>query len=216
MWKISIFKSISQQHIDMLNQRHCITISKANRRHNEENTAAPRLFSNAGRSFPHLQCQWHEIGSSWWRQLSQRTKSTESSWCSFLSIKRSTVPGNNGAVLNIAHIIKHVMTPTTEAELAALYIMAREAVYMRIILKEMGHKEPPTPLQIDNAMAKAVVNSKVQPKKQRRWICVFVSCKTKNARKNSEFIGDQEKWTLWTIGQSIMPQHIIGMCERNF
>ena len=77
----------------------------------------------------------------------------------------STVPHNNGAVLNIAHIIKHVMTSATEAELAALYIMAREAVYIRIILEELGHKQPPTPLQTDNAMAEAVVNGKVQPKR---------------------------------------------------
>jgi hypothetical protein len=40
------------------------------------------------------------------------------------------IPPNNGAVLNIAHIIKHVMSSATEAELAGLYIMAREAVYM--------------------------------------------------------------------------------------
>ena len=55
-------------------------------------------------------------------------------------------PGNNGTVLNIAHIIKHVMSSATEVELAALYILVREAVYIRIILKEMGHKQPPTPL----------------------------------------------------------------------
>ncbi len=45
----------------------------------------------------------------------------------------STIPQNNGAVLNIAHIIKHVMSTATEAELAGLYIMARKAVYIRII-----------------------------------------------------------------------------------
>ena len=77
----------------------------------------------------------------------------------------ATVPHNNGAVLNIAHIIKHVMTSATEAELAALYITAREAVYLRIILEEMGHKQPPTPLQTDNAMAEAVSNGKIQPKR---------------------------------------------------
>ena len=77
----------------------------------------------------------------------------------------STVPHNNGAVLNLAHIIKHVMTSATEAELGALYIMAREAVYIRIILDEMGHTQPPTPLQTDNSMAEAVVNGKVQPKR---------------------------------------------------
>ena len=77
----------------------------------------------------------------------------------------AAVPGNNGAVLNIAHIIKHVMSSATEAELAALYIMAREAVYIRIILEEMGHKQPPTPLQTDNSAACGVVNGRVQPKR---------------------------------------------------
>lgn len=74
-------------------------------------------------------------------------------------------PPNNGAILNIAHIIKHVMSSATEAELAALYIMAKEVVYIRIILEEMGHKQHATPIQTDNAMAEAVINSKIQPKR---------------------------------------------------
>ena len=82
----------------------------------------------------------------------------------FLS-SSAEIPPNNGAILNIAHIIKHVMASATEAELAALYIVAREAVYIRIILEEMGHKQPATPLQTDNSMAEAVVNGKVQPKR---------------------------------------------------
>eukprot|EP00804_Cyclotella_cryptica_P023112 CCRYP_000353-RD/>CCRYP_000353-RD protein AED:0.34 eAED:0.30 QI:0/0/0/1/0/0/2/0/454 len=49
----------------------------------------------------------------------------------FLSTAAAASP-NNGANLNIAHIIKHVMASATEAELAALYIVAREAVYIRI------------------------------------------------------------------------------------
>ena len=57
------------------------------------------------------------------------------------------------------------MTLATEAELAELYIMARESVYTRIILEEMGHKQPPTPLQTDNSMADAVCNGKIQPKR---------------------------------------------------
>ena len=57
------------------------------------------------------------------------------------------------------------MTSATEAELAALYIMAREAVYIIIILEELGHKQPPTPLQTENSMADAVCNGKVQPKR---------------------------------------------------
>eukprot|EP00804_Cyclotella_cryptica_P027720 CCRYP_010309-RA/>CCRYP_010309-RA protein AED:0.47 eAED:0.47 QI:0/0/0/1/0/0/2/0/76 len=72
---------------------------------------------------------------------------------------------NNETILNdIAHIIKHVMSSTTEAKLAVLYIMVHEAVYIRIILEEMGHKQPPTPNRTDNAMADCVINVKVQPK----------------------------------------------------
>ncbi len=56
------------------------------------------------------------------------------------------------------------MSSATEAELAGLYIMVRKADYIRIILEELGHIQPPTPLQTDNAMAVGVINSKVQPK----------------------------------------------------
>ena len=54
------------------------------------------------------------------------------------------------------------MTSATKAKLAALYIMSRKAVYIRIILDEMGHSQPPTPLQTDNAMTDLVFNKKIQ------------------------------------------------------
>ena len=82
----------------------------------------------------------------------------------FLSSNKA-VPPNIGAVLNIAHIIKNIMSSATEVELAGLYIMAREAVYIRMILEELGHKQLPTPLQTDNAMADNVINGKIQPKR---------------------------------------------------
>ncbi len=75
----------------------------------------------------------------------------------FLSTS-ADIPPNN-------HIIKHVMASATEAELAALYIVAREAVYICIILNELGHNQPATPLQTDNSMADAVCNEKIQPKR---------------------------------------------------
>ncbi len=81
----------------------------------------------------------------------------------FLS-SNTTVPPNNGAILNIAHIIKNLMSSATEEELAGLYIMAREAIYIRIILEELGHAQPPTPLQTNNEMADDIINGKVQPK----------------------------------------------------
>eukprot|EP00804_Cyclotella_cryptica_P030782 CCRYP_015048-RA/>CCRYP_015048-RA protein AED:0.45 eAED:0.45 QI:0/0/0/1/1/1/2/0/128 len=81
----------------------------------------------------------------------------------FLS-SHADIPPNNGTILNIAHIIKHVMASATEAELAALFITAHESVYIHIILQELGHQQPATPLQTDNDVADAVVNGKIQPK----------------------------------------------------
>ncbi len=83
----------------------------------------------------------------------------------FVLSSNTTVPPNNWAVLNIAHIIKNVTSSATKAELAGLYIMAREAAYIRIILKELGNKQPQyPPLQTDNAMADTITNGKIQPK----------------------------------------------------
>ena len=68
--------------------------------------------------------------------------------------------------------------------------MAREAVYIRIILEELGHKQPPTPLQTDNAMADAVVNGKIQPKRTKAMDMRLHGCVTENVNNNSEYIGD--------------------------
>jgi hypothetical protein len=94
----------------------------------------------------------------------------------FLS-SNTTVPSNNGEILNIVHTIKNIMSSATEAELAGLYIMVHEAVYIRIILEELGHVQPPKPLQTDNAKEDGVINGKVQPKQTKamdmrfHWLC---------------------------------------------
>ena len=74
-----------------------------------------------------------------------------------------TNPHSNGAVLNIAQLIKAVMSSAAEAELGALYINAREAVPMRQLLAEMGHIQPRTPIQTDNSTACGVISSNIQP-----------------------------------------------------
>ena len=81
----------------------------------------------------------------------------------FLS-SNTPLPPNNGAILTIAQIIRAVMSSAAEAELGALFINAKEAIYLRQILTKMGHPQPPTPIQTDNSTAEGVVNMRVQPK----------------------------------------------------
>ncbi len=74
-------------------------------------------------------------------------------------------PSNNGPILNIAKVIDAVVSSAAEAELGALFINARELVYLCRILVEMGHPQPKTPIQTDNSTAKGFINSKIQPKR---------------------------------------------------
>jgi hypothetical protein len=74
-------------------------------------------------------------------------------------------PQNNGAILTNATIIKAVMSSAAKAELGALYLNAKEAVYLQHILDEMGHPQPRTPIQTNNTTAEEVINNKIQPKR---------------------------------------------------
>ena len=77
------------------------------------------------------------------------------------------IPPNNGAILNIAQIIKAAMSSAAEAELRGLFINAKEAVHFRNILIEMGNPQPPTPMQIDNSTSNGVIDNKIKPKQNK-------------------------------------------------
>ena len=53
----------------------------------------------------------------------------------------------NGSVLTIAQIIKSVMASAAEAEMAALYITAKNMIPLRNTLIEMGWPQPKSPIQ---------------------------------------------------------------------
>ncbi len=65
------------------------------------------------------------------------------------------------AILNISQIINLVMSLAVEAELGALFVNAKTAVPMRKTLKELGHPQPPTPMQTNSSTAYSVLNNKL-------------------------------------------------------
>ena len=73
-------------------------------------------------------------------------------------------PSNNGAVLNIAKIIKAVMSSEAEAELGALLITCKEDIPERQALEEMGHTQPLAPMQTDNTTTHGVVTNNITRK----------------------------------------------------
>jgi hypothetical protein len=56
------------------------------------------------------------------------------------------------------------MSSTAEAELGALFINAKTAVLVHHTLKELGHPQPPTPIQTDNKTANDLLTNKIMPK----------------------------------------------------
>jgi hypothetical protein len=74
-------------------------------------------------------------------------------------------PPNNGALLNISKILKAIMSSAAKAKFGLLYISAREAIPMQHLLEEMGHKQPPIPIQTDNSTAHGVVTNNIQPRR---------------------------------------------------
>ena len=76
----------------------------------------------------------------------------------FYMTEESETPLNNGAVMTTSKIIKAVMSSAAEAELCTLFVNCRESIPAQIVLKEMGHKHTPTPMQTDNTTALGVVN----------------------------------------------------------
>ena len=85
----------------------------------------------------------------------------------YLSNTKEKIHIDNGAILAIAKTIKNVMASATEAELGALYINMREAVPIRNLLTELGHKQPPTMVITDNAVAEGIVNKKLKQQKSK-------------------------------------------------
>jgi hypothetical protein len=77
----------------------------------------------------------------------------------------SVPPPENGAIHTLCSIMKMVLASATEAELGACFFNAKEGVMIRIILDEMGHPQPTTPIQVDNSCAAGIANDTV---KQRR------------------------------------------------
>jgi hypothetical protein len=80
------------------------------------------------------------------------------SWASadFYLINKGNKEFNNGAILNLASIIKHVMSLASESKLAALYYGCKIAVPIQTTLDKMGHTHPPTPVMTDNIRAQGL------------------------------------------------------------
>jgi hypothetical protein len=57
------------------------------------------------------------------------------------------------------------MSSAVEAEIGAVFINAKEVDVLRTTLEELGHKQPPTPMDTDNTTATKYRNGTVKQKR---------------------------------------------------
>ncbi len=57
------------------------------------------------------------------------------------------------------------MSSAAKAKLGALYLNAKEAVYLCQILSKIEHPQPKTPIQTGNMAVEGMINNKIQPKR---------------------------------------------------
>ena len=83
----------------------------------------------------------------------------------------------NGAVHTLCTILKFVAASAAEAELGALFLNIKQGRIMRLTLEEMGHPQPPTPINVDNSTAVGIVNGTVKRQRSRSMeMQYFYSC----------------------------------------
>jgi hypothetical protein len=86
----------------------------------------------------------------------------------YLGDKATNAPErNNGALLTTSTIMRNLMSSAAEAECGALINNTKEGVPLRITLEEMGHPQPPTPVQVDNSTTNGFANTQLRQKKSK-------------------------------------------------
>ena len=73
----------------------------------------------------------------------------------------------NGPLLTKSTIMRNVMSSAAEAECGALFDNTKEGVPLRNTLHEMGHPQPPTPVQVDNSTTNGFANKQIKQQRSK-------------------------------------------------
>jgi hypothetical protein len=73
----------------------------------------------------------------------------------------------NGAILNTTTIMGNMQSSAAEAGCGAMVNNTKMVVALRNPLNEMGHEQPPTPVQVDNSMAVGFANKTLRQQRSK-------------------------------------------------
>ena len=132
----------------------------------------------------------------------------------------------NGSIFTFTGILKFVVASAAEAELAALFLNCKEGKIVRLILEELGHRQPPTPIHCDNKTAAGIANDTVKKHRSRSmemrffWVTDQVKLQAFDVRWHpglenladyftKHFIGKHhEQVRLWYLHMNNLPKYL--------
>jgi hypothetical protein len=95
----------------------------------------------------------------------------------------------NGAIRVLCTFLNFVASSAAEAELGALFLNAKEAKIMWLMVQELGHPQPAMPKHIDNSTTVGIVNNTLNDRSLAAWKCAtFGSLTAKH--KNFSILAD--------------------------
>ena len=74
---------------------------------------------------------------------------------------------NNHAIHTLCQLIKTFISVASETEIGATFLNAKYALPIHTTLEELGHPQPPTPMQVDNTTAVGFTNDTVKHKRSK-------------------------------------------------
>jgi hypothetical protein len=80
----------------------------------------------------------------------------------------------SGAILIVSKLLKRVMSSAADAEIGAVFVNAKEGAVLRTTLEELGHTQPPTPMETDNTTATGTAMVQLNKNVQKPWTCAFI------------------------------------------
>jgi hypothetical protein len=120
----------------------------------------------------------------------------------------------NGAIHITCTILKLVAASAAEAELGALLLNAQEAKVKRIVLEELGHPQPPTPIHVDNTTTVGIVNNTIKRQRSRAMEMRYFWLLDGKVQNSSDSTTNLVKRTSAITHQSITQQTYINMCDH--
>ena len=115
-------------------------------------------------------------------------------------------PKMNGAILVECTTLRHVVSSSTEAEVAGIYHNARIAVPIRHIIKYLDHPQPPTPLKTDNSTVTGFAYNNIHKKRSNPGTCATIGYAIDKHNNSSKLSGNMAQITIVIILQSITPR----------